>query len=188
MFFTLLLDQLARLVRAGASGQGTPAETALAARLIPPARLPAWAETVAGDPARQGRRGGPQPRPQGADHAHVRPDRGGEPWVTGTGLQSTRAAVARRGRIAPALVSCRCRSTLRGRHASGYSASVPARQHLAVAARASGGSRAADAGGLGDGRHKITARTIVGDVQAGFRVRHGTSPVYPVLICHHGLA
>jgi DNA polymerase-3 subunit delta' len=44
MFFTLLLDQLARLVRAGASGQGTPAETALAARLVPPARQPAWAE------------------------------------------------------------------------------------------------------------------------------------------------
>jgi DNA polymerase-3 subunit delta' len=43
MFFTLLLDQLARLVRAGASGQGSPAEIALAARLIPPARQPAWA-------------------------------------------------------------------------------------------------------------------------------------------------
>jgi DNA polymerase III subunit delta' len=43
MFFTLLLDQLARLVRAGASGQGSSAETALAARLIPPARQPAWA-------------------------------------------------------------------------------------------------------------------------------------------------
>jgi DNA polymerase III subunit delta' len=44
MFFTLLLDQLARLVRAGASGQGSPAETALAARLVPPMRQPAWAE------------------------------------------------------------------------------------------------------------------------------------------------
>jgi DNA polymerase III subunit delta' len=44
MFFTLLLDRLARLVRAGASGQGSPAETALAARLIPPTRQPAWAE------------------------------------------------------------------------------------------------------------------------------------------------
>jgi DNA polymerase III subunit delta' len=44
MFFTLLLDAMARLVRASASGQGSPGEVALAARLIPPARLPAWAE------------------------------------------------------------------------------------------------------------------------------------------------
>jgi DNA polymerase-3 subunit delta' len=44
MFFTLLLDQLARLVRAGASGRGSPAEVALAARLIRPARRPAWAD------------------------------------------------------------------------------------------------------------------------------------------------
>jgi DNA polymerase III subunit delta' len=44
MFFTLLLEQLARLVRAAASGQGTPADTALAARLVPPARQPAWAD------------------------------------------------------------------------------------------------------------------------------------------------
>ena len=43
MFFTLLLDQLARLIRAGASGQGSPAETALAARLMPAVRQPAWA-------------------------------------------------------------------------------------------------------------------------------------------------
>jgi DNA polymerase-3 subunit delta' len=43
MFFILLLDQLARLVRAGASGRGSPAETALAARLMPPARHAAWA-------------------------------------------------------------------------------------------------------------------------------------------------
>jgi DNA polymerase III subunit delta' len=44
MFCTLLLDRLARLVRASVSGQGSPAETALAAGLIPPARRPAWAE------------------------------------------------------------------------------------------------------------------------------------------------
>ena len=43
MFFTLLLDLLARLVRASASGHGSPVETALAVRLIPPARQPAWA-------------------------------------------------------------------------------------------------------------------------------------------------
>jgi hypothetical protein len=41
---------------------------------------------------------------------------------------------------------------------------------------------------LADGRHKVTARTIVGEVQAGFRIRHGSNPAYPVLICHHGLA
>jgi DNA polymerase-3 subunit delta' len=44
MVFALLLDQLARLVRAGASGQGSPEELALAARLIPEARLRAWTE------------------------------------------------------------------------------------------------------------------------------------------------
>jgi DNA polymerase-3 subunit delta' len=44
MFFTLLLDLLAQLVRVAASGRGEPEELALAARLIPPARLPAWAE------------------------------------------------------------------------------------------------------------------------------------------------
>jgi len=44
MFFTLLLDRLARLVRASVSVQGSPAETALAVRLIPLARQPAWAE------------------------------------------------------------------------------------------------------------------------------------------------
>lgn len=44
MFWGALLDTLARLVRAGASGQGTSEETALAARLIPEARLSAWAE------------------------------------------------------------------------------------------------------------------------------------------------
>jgi DNA polymerase-3 subunit delta' len=43
MFFTLLLDLLARLARIGASGRGEPDELALAARLTPPARLPAWA-------------------------------------------------------------------------------------------------------------------------------------------------
>jgi DNA polymerase III subunit delta' len=43
-FFELLLDRLARLVRVRASGQGSPAEQALAARLIAPERLPAWAE------------------------------------------------------------------------------------------------------------------------------------------------
>ena len=45
MFLGALLDSLARLIRAAAARQGTPEETALAARLIPEARLPAWAET-----------------------------------------------------------------------------------------------------------------------------------------------
>jgi DNA polymerase-3 subunit delta' len=44
MFFTLLLDRLAGLVRAAASGRGSPADTALGARLMPPVRQPAWAE------------------------------------------------------------------------------------------------------------------------------------------------
>jgi DNA polymerase-3 subunit delta' len=43
MFFALLLDAMARLVRAGVSGQGSPADVTLAGRLVPPARLPAWA-------------------------------------------------------------------------------------------------------------------------------------------------
>ena len=43
-FFELFLDMLARLVRARATGQGSPADEALAARLIAPERLPAWAE------------------------------------------------------------------------------------------------------------------------------------------------
>jgi DNA polymerase-3 subunit delta' len=44
MFFGALMDAMARLIRVGASGQGPPAEVALAARLVPEARLPAWAE------------------------------------------------------------------------------------------------------------------------------------------------
>jgi DNA polymerase-3 subunit delta' len=43
MFFTLVLDLLARLVRTSASGRGEPEDVALAARVIVPARLPAWA-------------------------------------------------------------------------------------------------------------------------------------------------
>jgi DNA polymerase-3 subunit delta' len=43
-FFELFLEQVARLVRARATGQGFPAERALAERLIAPQRLPAWAE------------------------------------------------------------------------------------------------------------------------------------------------
>jgi DNA polymerase III subunit delta' len=43
-FFELFLDMLARLVRARASGQGSPADERLATRLIAPERLPAWAE------------------------------------------------------------------------------------------------------------------------------------------------
>jgi len=43
-YFGLLLDMLARLVRMRASGQGGAEELPLAARLIPKARLPAWAE------------------------------------------------------------------------------------------------------------------------------------------------
>jgi DNA polymerase-3 subunit delta' len=45
MFLAALLDSLARLIHTAASRQGTPEEVALAARLIPAARLPAWAET-----------------------------------------------------------------------------------------------------------------------------------------------
>jgi DNA polymerase-3 subunit delta' len=44
MLLGLLLDTMARLIRVSASGQGEPGEHALAARLIPPARQPAWAE------------------------------------------------------------------------------------------------------------------------------------------------
>ncbi|HEX5959226.1 MAG TPA: DNA polymerase III subunit delta' [Hyphomicrobiaceae bacterium] len=46
MLFALLLDTLARLVRAAASGAdaATTEESSLAARLIPATRLPAWAE------------------------------------------------------------------------------------------------------------------------------------------------
>ncbi len=42
-FFDLLLDLLARLVRARATGRAAPSELALAERLIPEAKLPAWA-------------------------------------------------------------------------------------------------------------------------------------------------
>ena len=43
-FYDLLLDLLARLVRARATGQAAaPRSLALAERLIPEARLPAWA-------------------------------------------------------------------------------------------------------------------------------------------------
>jgi DNA polymerase-3 subunit delta' len=47
MAFGLLLDMLARLAHVSASGHGEPEEAGLAERLIPPARLPAWAETWA---------------------------------------------------------------------------------------------------------------------------------------------
>jgi DNA polymerase-3 subunit delta' len=43
-FFALLLEMLARLVRARSSGRGGSEELSLAARLIPEARLPVWAE------------------------------------------------------------------------------------------------------------------------------------------------
>jgi DNA polymerase-3 subunit delta' len=43
MFFRLLLDRLARLIRASAAGQGSADDVTLAARMIPPARQPAWA-------------------------------------------------------------------------------------------------------------------------------------------------
>jgi DNA polymerase-3 subunit delta' len=43
MFFALLLDAMARLVRVAASGRGSQEELALAAQLVPPARLPSWA-------------------------------------------------------------------------------------------------------------------------------------------------
>jgi len=43
-FFGLLLDMLAGLVRVRASGRGGAEELSLAARLIPEARLPAWAD------------------------------------------------------------------------------------------------------------------------------------------------
>ena len=42
-FFELFCDLLARLLRARATGQGRPEDRALAARLIAPERLPAWA-------------------------------------------------------------------------------------------------------------------------------------------------
>jgi len=42
-FYNLLLDLLARLVRARATGHGAAPELALAERLIPEARMPAWA-------------------------------------------------------------------------------------------------------------------------------------------------
>jgi DNA polymerase-3 subunit delta' len=45
MFLGALLDTLARLIHAGAARQGTAEEVALAARLIPEPRLPAWADT-----------------------------------------------------------------------------------------------------------------------------------------------
>jgi DNA polymerase-3 subunit delta' len=43
-FYSLFLDLLARLIRARAAGHGEAPEFALAQRLIPEARLPAWAE------------------------------------------------------------------------------------------------------------------------------------------------
>ena len=54
MLLGLLLDTMARLIRVGASGRGEPEELALAARLIPPAKQPAWAElwqTILGEKA-----------------------------------------------------------------------------------------------------------------------------------------
>lgn len=39
----------------------------------------------------------------------------------------------------------------------------------------------------GDQRHAVTARSLVGSLQAGFRVRLGSRPELPVLIYHHGL-
>jgi DNA polymerase-3 subunit delta' len=53
-FFDLLLDRLARLARARASGEGGRGDVALAARLIPEARLSRWAdvwEAIARDKA-----------------------------------------------------------------------------------------------------------------------------------------
>jgi DNA polymerase-3 subunit delta' len=44
MLLGLLLDTMARLIRVSASGQGEPEDLALAARLVPPARQPAWAQ------------------------------------------------------------------------------------------------------------------------------------------------
>jgi DNA polymerase III subunit delta' len=42
-FFELLLDTLAQLMRARATGQGSPEQVSLATRLIPEIRLPQWA-------------------------------------------------------------------------------------------------------------------------------------------------
>src|SRR5262245_47151159 len=39
----------------------------------------------------------------------------------------------------------------------------------------------------GNGRYKFAARTLVGEVTAGFRLRHGPRAACPVLIYHHGL-
>jgi DNA polymerase-3 subunit delta' len=43
IFYDLLFDALARLIRAAAAGQGEPADLALAERLIAPGQLPTWA-------------------------------------------------------------------------------------------------------------------------------------------------
>jgi len=39
----------------------------------------------------------------------------------------------------------------------------------------------------GNGRYKLAARTLVGEVTAGFRLRRGPRAACPVLIYHHGL-
>ncbi len=38
-----------------------------------------------------------------------------------------------------------------------------------------------------DGRYKLAARTLIGEVTAGFHLRHGPRAACPVLIYHHGL-
>jgi hypothetical protein len=40
---------------------------------------------------------------------------------------------------------------------------------------------------VANGRYTLTARTLAGDVRAGFRLRLGSRPALPVLIYHHGL-
>ena len=71
-FFDLLLDLLARLVRARATGRAAAPELALARAADPRGEAAGLGGPVGGHPARAGRRGPPQPRQAGADPGHVR--------------------------------------------------------------------------------------------------------------------
>src|SRR5262245_1754470 len=60
------------------------------------------------------------------------------------------------------------------------SVSAPLREHLAGVELRMPPLTAA-------GRYRLAARTMVGDVQAGFRWRPASSATRPLLIFHHGL-
>jgi hypothetical protein len=60
------------------------------------------------------------------------------------------------------------------------STSPPLREHLAAVELEIPPVRA-------DGRYKLTARSLVGDLGVGFRLRLGAQAALPVLIYHHGL-